>query len=481
MSDEPDKRSFAGLSREADGRFDDDSLVKILTESIEDVAGSFGANKVPNSLKSIEVLGIMQSRYWNVATLNEFRAFMGLSKHKTFEDINPDPVVARKLKEFYDSPDAVELYPGLVTEKPKPPMNPGSGLCVNYTISHAILSDAVALIRGDRFYTVDYTPKNITNWGYNEANSDMSVNHGHVFHKLIFRAFSNHFSDNSIYAHYPLVAPSENKKICDSLGWSTRYSWEKPTRKSDLIVVHSHKAAAAVLNNNKNKNLPTETSNWADELRSFCDFKTRQLLQKNSTPLVQNGDVIHEVDIVRDVFSLAVTHVISVMFGLTLKTPSNPHGIYSEQEMFNLLLSQHIATFSQRDVANSFKLREAAKDTSGQLAALIIAKEKGGKLLELAGKLGKIIHSNGTHANAITPEPSLPSFGTDLVGHIIADHASGEDAGAFIVQLASAGIASQQLLSQCLDYYLGDGQEHLPELYRLANLNTKEADEVLMK
>ena len=44
-------------------------------------------------------------------------------------------------------------------------MSPGSGLCVNYTTSRAILSDAVSLIRGDRFYTVDYTPKNITNWG----------------------------------------------------------------------------------------------------------------------------------------------------------------------------------------------------------------------------------------------------------------------------------------------------------------------------
>jgi hypothetical protein len=44
-------------------------------------------------------------------------------------------------------------------------MAPGSGLCVNYTTSRAILSDAVCLVRGDRFYTADYTPKNLTNWG----------------------------------------------------------------------------------------------------------------------------------------------------------------------------------------------------------------------------------------------------------------------------------------------------------------------------
>lgn len=38
---DPVKRTFAGLSRQADGSFRDDDLVKILTESIEDVAGKF--------------------------------------------------------------------------------------------------------------------------------------------------------------------------------------------------------------------------------------------------------------------------------------------------------------------------------------------------------------------------------------------------------------------------------------------------------
>jgi linoleate 8R-lipoxygenase/9,12-octadecadienoate 8-hydroperoxide 8R-isomerase len=44
-------------------------------------------------------------------------------------------------------------------------MSPGSGLCVNFATSYAILSDAVGLVQGDRFYTLDYTPKNLTNWG----------------------------------------------------------------------------------------------------------------------------------------------------------------------------------------------------------------------------------------------------------------------------------------------------------------------------
>lgn len=34
---------------------------------------------------------------------------------------------------------------------------PGAGLCPGYTISRAILADAVCLSRGDRFLTVDFT------------------------------------------------------------------------------------------------------------------------------------------------------------------------------------------------------------------------------------------------------------------------------------------------------------------------------------
>lgn len=169
LDSDPSKRPFANLTRKSDGTYDDNALVEILVAGIEDVAGSFGANKVPAIMKSIEILGILQARKWNLATLNEFRAFFNLTKHTTFEDINPDPVTANTLKNLYGHPDFVELYPGLVAEKAKPPMSPGSGLCLNYTSSRAILSDAVALVRGDRFYTTDYTPNRLTNWGFNEV------------------------------------------------------------------------------------------------------------------------------------------------------------------------------------------------------------------------------------------------------------------------------------------------------------------------
>ncbi len=37
-----------------------------------------------------------------------------------------------------------------------------------------------------------------------------------------------------------------------------------------------------------------------------------------------------------------------------------------------------------------------------------------------------------------------------------------------------------QVFSQALDYYLGDGSKHLPDLYKLSLANTKEADDKIL-
>jgi len=38
-----------------------------------------------------------------------------------------------------------------------------------------------------------------------------------------------------------------------------------------------------------------------------------------------------------------------------------------------------------------------------------------------------------------------------------------------------------QLFSQALDYYLGDGAKHIPDLYKFSKQNTKDADEKLLR
>jgi linoleate 10R-lipoxygenase len=75
---------------------------------------------------------------------------------------------------------------------------------------------------------LDYNPKNLTNWGYSECRYDLSINQGCVFYKLALRAFPNHFKPDSIYAHYPMTIPSENRKIMRDLGRESHYSYDRP-------------------------------------------------------------------------------------------------------------------------------------------------------------------------------------------------------------------------------------------------------------
>lgn len=123
-------------------------------------------------------MGIEQARKWGVCTLNEFREFMGLKKFESFEEwCGVSDVAVRFLSSFpfrvsrrprltvrlqktaqrlYGHIDNLELYVGMQAEQAKPP-RVGAGLCPGYTISRAILADAVSLTRGDRFLTSDLT------------------------------------------------------------------------------------------------------------------------------------------------------------------------------------------------------------------------------------------------------------------------------------------------------------------------------------
>lgn len=534
VPDDPEKRNFANLQRGDDNTYSDDELVEILTTSIEDVAGAFGANQVPSALRVIEILGITQAREWHVATLNEFRQHFGLTKHDTFEDINPDPAVAGNLMALYDSPDSVELYPGLIAEKTKPPMS-GSGLCVNMTTSRAILSDAVALVRGDRFYTTDYTPQNLTNWGFNEANFDLKVNQGQVMHKLIFRAFPFHFASNSIHAHLPFIVPEENKVIHDTLGTSELYSWEKPARKIDPVVVKSHKAISQVLGNNKDFYVPWGESisylvsppgksfakefclsgdgsanhesrshvnrclyqpkEWEAEIKQFFDLTTKNLLRKAGRVLPRgplagaDTEREYEVDIVRDVIIPLNTRFVAEFFGLPIKTAeTSPHGIYTEHELYGLLTAIFATVFFDSDPANSFKLRTLSHELALGLEQLVRleveANAKAGWVSSVASRLG-FGGKNKSDAGSKDGEqdwPSLPHYGKELLSRMMEKGKTIEECVAgTVIPISAAGTTIMSgLLSQCLDYFLGTGEEHLDELHRLAQENTAEADEKLM-
>lgn len=125
-------------------------------------------------MRIIDIMGMDTARnQWACATLNEFRSFLKLTRYKSFEgqssplstlpfstntfvygvEWNPNPVIANAARELYKDIENLELMPGLSAEEPKP-SQAGSGLAPGYTISRAILSDAAALVRGDRYVSL---------------------------------------------------------------------------------------------------------------------------------------------------------------------------------------------------------------------------------------------------------------------------------------------------------------------------------------
>lgn len=294
IPDDPAHRTFNNYQRNPEtGRFNDDDLVDCITTSIEDCAGAFGARNVPLSMKPVEILGILQGRRWKVAGLNEFRKHFGLKPYDTFEELNSDPEVAGCLRYLYEHPDFVELYPGIVAEEAKEPMVPGVGIAPTYTISRVVLSDAVCLVRGDRYYTTDYSPRALTNWGYQEVQYDLNINHGCCFYKLFLRAFPNHFKNNSVYAHYPMVIPSENHRILTSLNRAELFSWDRPVfspyfggelatqaQKNSAKNGYSNRSRKSHGHSNSNDNSNNKTLHSGNDYEHVWDETITQLVGK---------------------------------------------------------------------------------------------------------------------------------------------------------------------------------------------------------
>lgn len=156
---------------------EDEKWIEELFKDLEKRLGSDWMDKrlgsrLPARIPAFDQERDDMARELGVCTLNELRKLCNLRPYRTFEEMNDDEVIATALRELYDGDVAnVELYPGLVAEQVKP-QEEATGLCAGCTITHAVLSDAVALVRGDRFLTTELNPYNLTQWGYDETQAD---------------------------------------------------------------------------------------------------------------------------------------------------------------------------------------------------------------------------------------------------------------------------------------------------------------------
>ncbi|KAF3921896.1 hypothetical protein ABW20_dc0100712 [Dactylellina cionopaga] len=375
---DPGLRTFEDLERDpTTGKFDDQKLVDILTASIDDCANSYGANSVPTIMKAVEILGIEQSRAWELASLNEFRAFCGLKEHETFEDINSDPKVADALRQLYGHPDYVEIYPGIVIEEPKVPMTPGAGLLPGYTISTAILSDAVALVRGDRFYTVDYTTGNLTNWGYSEVASDSDIAYGGVAYKLFHRAFPGFFSPDSAYAMFPFTVPAESEVIYKGFGKEYKYNFERPIKPFEQTVSDRAETLLGMPSFDPSKLITkvTECPEWQQIIQRSVISLTKDVLSKKSSTL----NVGVWVDAVRDVSNLVAVRATAELFSLPLTGIPGTPDAYTDYELHGTLctIANYVYHVVPVSTAKGFELSEAATNFWDTLIGVTFTNQDG--------------------------------------------------------------------------------------------------------
>ncbi|KZT64796.1 heme peroxidase [Daedalea quercina L-15889] len=475
--------SFDDLKRDPDGRYADADLAKILLDATEAPAGAFKARGTPDVLRIVEILGIMQSRSWGTCSLNEFRSFIGLRPYKTFAEWNPDPAIHRAAESLYHDIDHLELHVGLQAEQAKVPM-PGAGLCPGYTISRAMLADAVCLTRGDRFLTVDFTPFNLTSWGYQDCMYDAHDGScGGILSRLLFRTLPEWYPAASAYALFPFVVPARMREFVTKTPDVpvARYDWARPAGPVPARALGAVPVQAFVsLNGNGNGNgngvngyagaegrvqsilggtLPDVSSverallndvAIAGQSRSLGDI-TKKLIDGRSIEHV--GSEAKYLNVVRDVVNvLPAVWAANDIIGLPLKTETNPNGIYRLQELVDMFRSVASYVYHEAPAAKELEVHERAKRAADLLVQHVkehLSDANGHSLNGLADSALNLAVGRNEHER-----PFLQTL-------LAASQGSTRDAlaaGVF-TELVPTAMPFSRALCQVVDYYLSDERQ----------------------
>ena len=433
----PATRTFAGLKRGADGKFSDDDLAGIIHRATAEPAGAFRGRGTPAVLRLVEIMGIEQARSWGVCTMNEFRQFLGLKQFETFEEWNPDPEIAGAARRLYGHVDNLELYTGLQAEATMPLMD-GSRFACGYTTTRGVLGDAIALVRGDRFYTSDFTPANLTTWGFYDCQRDMNNGGlGGQIPKLLLRHLPRHFPWNSVYSLYPFFTPQHMKESLKKQKLDKKYTFDPPVAARIPKVLNTFTGIKTLFNDPAKFKVIYEKYGYGsilmfDEIAKHDNDKKLVLhaLFPDKDSLTQHAAWIKEktkakiaerawsypnvkgkyVDIVKDVINAVSCHVTAdKLTGVPLKTKENPRGLYTENELFDMLTILFTVTFlTFDDPENSFSLHEAATQ-AGTIVGALTAKS----LLEVSPSqattaVGKLAAQAASRISGASKQPWYP-------------------------------------------------------------------------
>ncbi|KAK3380521.1 putative prostaglandin G/H synthase 2/cyclooxygenase 2, pgh2/cox2 [Lasiosphaeria ovina] len=219
--------------------FDDRQMLDALTSAMDDPISNFGPRNVPKCLKAVEMMGILQARKWEIGTLNDFREFFGLPRHTAFESVTKNVEIQNALRDLYENPDKIELYPGVFCESDEyMGLDPGPKESSSALWS-AIFSDAITLVRSDRFYTVDWNTNSLTSWGMKEVTPNNEIYKSSVFHRLIQRAFPGWFPSDTIRFFHPFYTAKQNAIYAEAQGYGDQFketAEKRPDKPKNKVV-----------------------------------------------------------------------------------------------------------------------------------------------------------------------------------------------------------------------------------------------------
>jgi hypothetical protein len=478
----------------------------------------FKARGVPEVLRIIEIMGIEAGRKWGACSLNEFRKFLGLKPYKEFIEWNSDPEIAMAAEKLYETTDNLELHVGLVCEESKPVM-PGAGLCPSYTTSRAILADACALTRGDRHLTVDYTPYNLTAWGFCYAARDITnASFGGMLGTLFQNTLPDHFPAESVYTQFPLLTPKAMQKFMTDLGYGDRYTYVRPLKAPAKLSARDGVDVKAVLGNGSMWKTPyvdnarmvmkgegllmwlndpvkfarekslvegvvlggvsggisgsvskTGISGEAVErAKKYYYEKTAEFLKERSYTLSRSKT--RSVDIVRDVLMAVPLHWASYeLAGLPLKSPQDPRGSLYEEELYDML----------KDIYNFVFLDlESAKRN-------VNAEEAETHVEVLTAHIKNSLRSGGARGIVSTIYETIVGRRKDAMSVLMRSfYATGKDDDELANDILSVvvGITTEysQALTNVLNFYLEPENEYyFRDICQLARSNSPDAALVL--
>ncbi|KPP63665.1 prostaglandin G/H synthase 2-like [Scleropages formosus] len=79
-----------------------------------------GGHNVPAAVAMVATKSVEHSREMRYQSLNNYRKRFNMRPYTSFEELTGDKKMASELEELYGDIDAMELYPGLLVEKPRP-------------------------------------------------------------------------------------------------------------------------------------------------------------------------------------------------------------------------------------------------------------------------------------------------------------------------------------------------------------------------